>query len=234
MSHDLRFRSSRRTVALTPEHLADLPALASCVAWQVEDVRRLALSRAARVETKADWVRTVSTEWGTCGHVVLDHGVAVAGIVYAPSAWLPGLTSLPTAPVSPDAVAVVSLYVDPERRGRGLTRLLVQTAAAAVVSRRDAGEGSLHALEAFADTRGGRDCEDGTRCLLPVEVWERLGFTTQRAHPTTPRLRLDVRTTTRWAEAGAAWGRFGQVVRPRPIAETPRAIRSVGEALRVG
>lgn len=224
---------SRKVVPLEPEHLAALgPHVRECLTWQ-RPRGWTAPDAAAAAAEKVAWLREVRAQWGSPGRVVVVDDEPVAVAVYAPEAWLPGASAYPTSPVSPDAVLLAGLYVDPQHRGGGLARLLVQRAARDVVERRGAGAG---ALEAFADTRGGHGC------LLPLEVWERLGFRVHRAHVTTPRVRMDLRTTVTWrGEVGQAWGRLVGAVRPRPqpargvrgaYGRGPRALSPAGRTAR--
>lgn len=235
MSHERRVRSARRVVPLAPDHLAALPVVASCAGWQVDPVRRRVLSAEARRGVKADWIREVELDWGSCGRTVLVSGEPVAIAVYAPAAWLPGAAGLPTAPVSRDAVVLAGLYVTPARRQEGLARMLLQGVVADLVRRHGRGaDRAPLALEVFGDTRGGHECGTGDLCLLPVEAWERLGFAPHRSHPTTPRLRMNLRTTVGWRGAtGEAWSRLAQAVRPavRPGHATPEAPRATGPVL---
>ena len=62
-------------------------------------------------------------------------------------------------------------------------------------------------MEAFGDTRG-----RAGRCVMPADFLTSVGFKTQRAHATTPRMRMDLRTALSLAGrggggAGAAVGR---------------------------
>ena len=91
--------------------------------------------------------------------------------------------------------------------------LLVQAMAADLVGR------GHTAIEAFGDTRGRPD-----GCVLPAEFWGSVGFGTQRAHPTTPRMRMELRTALNWKdEVEAALERIWGVVRP-----TQKATRPIG------
>ena len=66
--------------------------------------------------------------------------------------------------------------------------MLVQGMARDLIER-----GGIHAVEAFGDTRGpGR--RRRAACLTPVDFLTSVGFKTQRAHATTPRMRMDLRT----------------------------------------
>jgi hypothetical protein len=77
--------------------------------------------------------------------------------------------------------------------------------------------GGIRAVEAFGDTRG------GGRCLVPVEFLGSVGFKTHRAHSTTPRMRMDLRSALTWKdEVEAALERLLGVVRPlRKPAKVP-------------
>jgi len=203
---------SRTIARLTLDHLAELDApCRTCLFWERDPVRRARVTDPAG--EKDAWLSHVLREWGSCGRVVLVDDVPVGYVIYAPEAFVPGAASFPTAPVSPDAVLMTAAYVAPAHRGGGLGRMLVQGMARDLVGR------EIRAVEAFGDTRGSRTC------VLPVEFLGSVGFKTQRAHGTTPRMRMDLRTTVTWrSEVGAAWERLrGAVVRPSRAPEaTPR------------
>ena len=205
---------SRKTERLTVDHLAELAEpVRSCLFWELGPVERARLDDGDRVAAKERWVSGVLRDWGSCGRVVRVDGRTVAMIVYAPAAHLPGAAALPTAPSSPDAVVAATVWVDPPARGGGLGRLLVQAMAADLVER---GHG---AVEAYADTRGRSE-----GCVLASEFWGSVGFKTQRAHATTPRMRMDLRTTLSWKdEVELALERVWGVVRP-----THKAARPIG------
>jgi GNAT superfamily N-acetyltransferase len=213
---------SRKVVRMTLDHLAELEApCRACVFWEMDPVSR------ARVDDPADeketWVSTVLREWGSCGRVALSDGRPVGYVLYAPPAFFPGAGAFSTAPVSVDAVLLSTVYVDPAARGGGFGRMLVQGMARDLIER-----GSIHAVEAFGDTRGPGPA--GARsCLTPVDFLSSVGFKTQRAHATTPRMRMDLRSALSWRdEVEAALERLLGAVRPspKPRADHPRATRS--------
>jgi predicted N-acetyltransferase YhbS len=114
---------------------------------------------------------------------------------------------------------LTTVWVAPEARRGGIGRLLVQGMARDLVSR---GHG---AVEAFGDTRGTGPCR------LPVDFLGSVGFTTQRAHSTTPRMRMELRAAVTWkTEVEAALERLVGAVRPAPKAT--RAQRTAVEAAR--
>lgn len=209
---------SRKVVRMTLDHLAELDApCRECVFWELDPVRRGRVDEPAA--EKEAWMSAVLRDWGSCGRVVLVDDRAVGYALYAPPAYLPGAGGFPTAPVSSDAVLLSAVYVEPAARGGGLGRMLVQGMARDLIER-----GGIAAVEAFGDTRGpGRP---GARsCLNPVDFLTSVGFKTQRAHATTPRMRMDLRTTLTWREElEGALERLLGAVRPAPktTADHPR------------
>ena len=205
---------SRKTARLTVDHLAELAEpVRSCLFWELGPVDRARLDVQERIAEKESWVSGVLRDWGSCGRVVRVDGRTVGHIVYAPAAYLPGAAALPTAPSSPDAIVAATAWIEPSHRGGGLGRLLVQGMAADLVER------GHTAIEAYGDTRG------RTRgCVLPAEFLGSVGFKTQRAHPTTPRMRMELRTALSWKdEVELALEKMWGVVRP-----THKATRRIG------
>jgi GNAT superfamily N-acetyltransferase len=186
----------RRLAPLTRDSLDDLPSpCRSCTRWELDAVHRARVEAdrgPAAADAKAAWLSTTLLDWGSCGQVIrVDDSGGVAGYaLYAPPAYLPGLAAYPTAPVSPDAVALAALRVEPQHAGHGLARMLVQGMAADLARR------GVRAVEAVASMPGASVPE----CLIPADFLLAVGFTTVRAHPRTPRLRLDLRTTAVWRD----------------------------------
>ncbi len=179
-----------RVRRLTLDNLAELPfACTSCLFWEYEPVHRRALKGHER-EEKSAWLSRVLREWGSCGAVAYADDRPVGFLVWAPAIYVPGAEGFATAPISPDAVLLSTGYVDPEHRRGGLGRVLVQSMAKDVLK-----HGGVRAVEAFGDTRG-----RAGDCTLPADFLLAVGFKTQRAHPTYPRMRMDLRTTLTWRE----------------------------------
>lgn len=200
---------SRKVVRLTPDLLGALEApCRTCLFWELDPVRRRLVQDPAA--EKDVWVSRVLREWGSCGRVVLADDHPVGFVIYAPEAYVPGAAGFPTAPISPDAVLLTMAYVAPAHRGGGLGRMLIQGMARDLVQR------DIRAVEAFGDTRG------KTSCVLPSDFLSRVGFKTQRAHSTSPRMRMDLRTTLTWrSEVEAALERLVGAV--RPVRAAPKA-----------
>lgn len=208
---------SRRPVRLTVDHLAQLSGHgAECLFWQLDPVRRARLSSSEAAEEKRDWVSAVLLDWGACGYVLLDDDRVVAHTLYAPPAFAPGSASLPTAPVTPDAIQLLTVRVEPAYRDGGLGRLLVRAAAKDLVER------GFVALEAFGSSKPGSG-----GCVLPTGFLSALGFRTQRAHPVHPRMRMELRSTLTWKdEVEQAIGALLGVVRPAKAPKpAPPAVR---------
>ncbi len=204
----------RKVTRLTVDHLPLLPGgCGSCLAWELDPVRRDRVCEADRLAEKEAWVSGILREWGSCGRVVLVDDVVVGFVLYAPPAHVPGADAFATAPVSPDAVLLVSAHVAPGARG-GLGRVLVQAMARDLLSR------GVQAVEAFG-AHGERPC------VLPADFLGGVGFKTQRAHGSTPRMRMELRTALTWkSEVEAAVERLVGAVRPSSVPTTPSASRS--------
>ncbi|GAB3015621.1 GNAT family N-acetyltransferase [Nocardioides flavus (ex Wang et al. 2016)] len=205
---------SRKTARLTVDHLAELAdPVRACLFWELGPVDRSRLDEQERIAEKESWLSSTLRDWGSCGRVVRVDGRTVGYILYAPAARLPGAATLPTAPGSPDAIIAATAWIEPGLRGGGLGRLLVQAMAADLVER------GHTAIEAYGDTRG-----QTNGCVLPAEFLGSVGFKTQRAHPTTPRMRMELRTALSWKdEVELALERVWGVVRP-----THKATRPIG------
>jgi Acetyltransferase (GNAT) family. len=187
---------ARRLVNLTLDNLSDLPSRCrGCVFWELDPVARERAERSGdpALEKEA-WLSDTLLEWGSCGQLVYVDEVPAGYVLYAPAAYVPRSVAFPTSPVSPDAVLLMTARLMPEFRGGGLGRMLVQGAAREVVRR------GIRALEAFGRTASGDPEPDEHGCLLPADYLLAVGFKTVRAHPRTPRLRLDVKSTATWKE----------------------------------
>ncbi len=175
----------RKVERLTLDHLAELPGgCADCVFWELDPVRRDAV-HGHEAEEKSAWISMVLREWGSCGRVALVDGEVVGHMIWAPPVHVPTSSGFATAPISSDAVILTTAYVDPAHRGGGLGRMLMQGMAKDLVKR-----GGVKAVEAFGDTRG----RNG-HCVIPADFLLAVGFSTYRAHPVNPRMRMDLRTT---------------------------------------
>jgi GNAT superfamily N-acetyltransferase len=236
----------RRLDRLTLDNLGDLPvACRSCAFWELDPVRRQRAREARELGCEKEaWVSRVLLEWGSCGRVAYVDDDPAGYVLYAPAVHVPGVDAFATAPVSEDAVLLVTAMVHPQYAGQGLGRVLMQTVVKDLVKR-----GGVRALEAIGDTRApdrrawargagpsgaGADptSDPGAGyggCVLPADYLLGVGFKTQRAHPRYPRMRLELRTALSWRdEVEGALEKLLGAVRParRPAAEpAPRVVR---------
>jgi GNAT superfamily N-acetyltransferase len=186
--------NGREVRSLTLDRLGDLPdPCRGCLFWERDPVHaRRAQEHGDPAQDKESWLSAALLEWGSVGRIAYVDGQPVGYVTYAPAHLVPRVTGFPTAPVSGDAVLLMTAAVSPEHAGQGLGRVLVQ-AAAKDLHRRD-----IRAMEAFgrfgapAGMRGG--------CVLPADFLSAVGFKTVREHPVWPRMRLDLRTMPSWRE----------------------------------
>lgn len=209
--------SARRIRPLTAADLPQLPDPCSrCTFWEAS-LSDLATSsdHRDRAEAKLEWAEAVTARWGYCGVMAVNDGAVVGYLTMAPAGFVPRLAAFATTPVSQDAAVVMSARVVEEFQHKGIGRQLVQAAAGLAV-RRD-----IRALEAVGTYR------EGPSCMLPASWLQSVGFTVVRAHPATPRMRLDLQTTVRWKpDLGAAWQRLTGLV-PQRVPPTPAGFEPI-------
>ena len=181
---------SRRLVALTLDTLDDLPSSCrSCVFWELDPAAGAQVARDGGIALEKEaWLSDTLLEWGSCGQLAYVDGRPAGYALFAPPAYVPRSMAFPTAPVSADAVLLMTARVQPEFAGAGLGRMLIQAVVGDVARR------NLRAVEAFGK-RG-----ETTGCLLPADMLRAVGFKTVRQHRSVPRLRLDIKSTATWRE----------------------------------
>ncbi|HET7477859.1 MAG TPA: GNAT family N-acetyltransferase [Dermatophilaceae bacterium] len=186
--------NGREVRSLTVDRLDDLPdPCRTCLRWELDPVGAADLRGPAEIRiAKQTWLSTALLEWGSVGRIVYVDDRPAAYVMYAAPGLVPRATLFPTAPVSGDAVLMMGARVDEKYAGQGLGRLLVQAMAKDVLRR------GIRAVEAFASRGEQAQARDG--CLVPVEFYTAVGFTTVRDHRRYPRLRLDLRSTLTWRE----------------------------------
>jgi len=99
-------RRSVDCVDLTLDNLHDLPGpCRACVFWELDPASIGAID--PEMEKEA-WLSDTLLEWGRCGHLAYAGGQPAGYVLYAPAAYVPRSAAFPTAPVSPDAVLLIS------------------------------------------------------------------------------------------------------------------------------
>ncbi len=192
--------SGRRLEPLTLDSLQDLPVRCrGCVFWELSPVAAEQATRAGGTELEKEaWLSAALLEWGSVGRLAYVDDVPAGYLTYAPAHLVPRSVAFPTAPVSADAVLLMTGRVAAEFTGVGLGRMLVQGVAKDVTRR------GVRAIEAFgleaSPAREGERYAASPGCVLPADFLRSVGFKTVRPHHRHPRLRLDLRTTLSWRE----------------------------------
>lgn len=191
-----------RTAPMVGDVLDELPRRCrSCIFWELgsrrpDDCLDAAEDHQARSERaardrvrKQGWVTAQSLESGAPGVLLRrdDHTIGYA--LFAPARAVPARGgSVP--PSSADALLLATAWVDPEARGHGHGRQLVQAAV------REALRLDCRAVEAYGDRRA-REWD----CVLPAAWLLHEGFEVTAEHPRYPLLRIDTGRVARWAES---------------------------------
>lgn len=202
-----------RTVPLVGDLLDDLPPRCrSCVFWELGAERpgegSADESRAAQDRVrKQGWITAHTLESGPPG-VQLRDGDQRIGYALFSTALPPRAAGTP--PASHDALLLATAWIDPDRRGRGHGRLLVQAAL------REALRRDLRAVEAYGDRRA-REWD----CVVPAVWLLHEGFEIAAEHPRYPLLRIDTGRLARWAESleHAVEELLGRGRAPQPVAQ---------------
>jgi len=223
---------SARITPLRLEAFDQLPKHARrCVFWEVDPATLGQHDQLADPEfEKEAWLSMVMLEWGSCCQVATampadgDEGEAVClgYAFYAPPRTVPRAHRFPTAPVSPDAVLLTSMRVEPGPAADELPYTLVARVVDELVRR------GVRALEAFGRTEKVAelatvasadpelmpvlevlgDCS-AEQCVIDADFLLDAGFVVVAAHPYFPRLRLELDKGLGWkAEVEAALERL--------------------------
>lgn len=223
---------ARRTLDLDVSALRALrPRTGTCLRWKYDRVTVERTPETDAGHALERWIAEVEEHWGACGRILQVDDEPAAYVLYAPPVFLPGLGDVPTAPASADAVVLAELCLLPEAGGTPAAKHLIQSVARDL-HRRDVAAleafGSLHpateeAREPARSAAGDGDdpsepaelSDFSDRCVLPVPLLDSVGFTTHRAHSTTPRMRMELRGARTWKnEVELALERLVGAVRP--------------------
>ena len=143
---------SRRVAPLTLDSIDDLPhQCRRCVFWELDPVGADRAQRSGDPAfEKEAWLSLALLEWGSVGRIAYVDDVPAGYVSYAPPHLVPRSVAFPTAPVSADAVLLMTARVLPEFTGGGLARMLVQSAAKDLTRR------GVRAIEAYGLEQRGR------------------------------------------------------------------------------
>lgn len=204
-----------------------------CVFWEVDPRTLSGGDHLADPEfEKEAWLSMVTLEWGPCGQIAVPLPVGdvpapadvteldtpcVGYALYAPPTTVPRAGCFPTAPVSPDAVLLTSMGIEPGHAD-ALPRALIAEAIADLVRR------GVRALEAFGRNTEAEELIDPRaapadlqlaiesigdcsfdQCIIASDFLLDAGFTVVEPHRYFPRLRLALDQGLGWkAEVEAA------------------------------
>ncbi len=223
---------SARITPLRLEAFDQLPKHARrCVFWEVDPATLGQQDQLADPEfEKEAWLSMVMLEWGSCGQVATaaptdcaeGESACIGYAFYAPPRTVPRAHRFPTAPVSPDAVLLTSMRVEPGPAADELPYSLVAQVVDELVRR------GVRALEAFGRTEAVTelaslpnsdpellpvlevlgDCS-AEQCVIDAQFLQNAGFVVVAPHPYFPRLRLELDKGLGWkAEVEAALERL--------------------------
>lgn len=183
--------TARRPHDLTLEALEALPEpCRTCVFWEAGRPPRTDDGEAvAAEERKRAWWEAMQLDWGTPGKAVFDGERLVGYVGFGPPERLAGARRM-GGMVSDDALLLTTLWVDPDYRGAGLGKLLLQSALRETYQR---GERALEAYGARGDST--------PPCVVSERFLAANGFSVVEENWAYPRLRLDLRQTSRWQES---------------------------------
>jgi GNAT superfamily N-acetyltransferase len=186
--------AGREVFSLTLDRMTDMPEpCRSCIFWELDPALAAgSIERGDPGLDKESWLSAALLEWGSVGQIAYIDGVPAGYVTYAPPYLVPRAAAFPTAPVSADAIILMTARVVPDFSGQGLGRVLIQGAAKDVMRR------GVRAVEAFGHLGNPESAK--AACLIPAEFLTAVGFKTVRDHRTYPRLRLDLRTALTWRE----------------------------------
>src|SRR5882757_107517 len=195
-----------RITPLRLEAFDQLPKHARrCVFWEVDPATLGQQDQLADPEfEKEAWLSMVMLEWGSCGQVAIaisdEHSSTeppcLGYVLYAPPGAVPRAHRFPTAPVSPDAVLLTSMGIEPGHAPDDLPHSLLAQVIVELVRR------GVRALEAFGRTPAASELSDPQladpdtrpvleslgdcsvdRCIIDADFLKDVGFVVVAQHP---------------------------------------------------
>lgn len=164
---------------------------AACAFWESPEPLPLSCGAACDAARVSEWMRTIEEQWGSCGRVVVDDGVPLGFVKYAPASAVPQARNMPSGPPDPSAVLLCCMHIVPDARQRGLGKVLLQAAL------RDLAQRGERVVQAYAAVG---TVDYATSPVVGVEFLLRMGFTAARPHPTHPLMQLELKSLAAWTE----------------------------------
>ncbi len=222
------------SVRIRPLRLAGFEQLPKharrCVFWEVDPQTLRGDSLPDPEFEKEAWLSMVMLEWGSCGQLASAEsgeqsdefdGPCLGYVLYAPPGAVPRAQRFPTGPVSPDAVLLTSMGIEPGQPD-SLSIQLIGQVVNELVKR------GVRALEAFGRTSEAGSLLEGATvgpelrpaiealgdcsfevCMIDADFLLEAGFTVVAPHRYFPRLRLELDKGLGWkAEVEAALERL--------------------------
>lgn len=116
---------------------------------------------------KEAWINTVFLSWGQCGYSLRrkqsNRTRTVATLFFAPPRFCPTTFSMPSGPISPDAIALTSLHFNPIEVDQESQRRLIEAALSQLARR------GVRAVEAFGCSSINMEAPDGLGSILSNE-----------------------------------------------------------------
>ena len=189
---------NRTLVPLSMSALTHLPPQCRvCVSWEVPAAAAVQVDSEQAAFEKEVWFSGVMLTWGSAGQIVMVDDQPAGFALYAPPTAVPGASSFPSGPVSPDAVLLTTARILPQFQGHGLARYLMNGVVTALTSR------GVRAIELFG-REDGPDADvtglDVPECLLPADFARAVGFVDIQPHHRYPRLRFELASGIGWKE----------------------------------
>lgn len=189
------------------------PKVRRTLFWELDDEEIVDAHAFDPEWEKEAWLSAVMLQWGPCVAAIHTAEHVLGNAVYAPPVHVPRSRTLPTSPMSADAVALCSIDIQPGHEDCGYDRALIDYVVDALANR------GVRAVEAFGyrcvtpsmPKAFSRRIETNSHllspseALIPEETLLDAGFYVLRDHDSTPLLRKDLGADLDWnAEVAAA------------------------------
>ena len=183
---------SRRLRPLLADHLDRLPcACQGCVFWESAEALPPRCGAACDIVALREWYSTVTSEWGECGRVALEDDEVLGVIKYAPVRYVPQAFNMPAGAPDDSAVLITCMHIRDDARRHGLGSLLLRACLRDLVGR------GVKIVQAYGCAA---DSNMSTQPMIGMGFLLRNGFDIDRPHPTSPLLRMDLRSIAYWTE----------------------------------